>query len=216
MNNLVVVHPVKDSDSHLTMINHLLSECYGKVLNIGDNIVEGDNVINFDIGKMLDSGVSFPYVDDEFDLCICINVLEHTFEFKTIIDNITRVLKPSGLLYIELPLLEPYNASNDSLIRITPSGIIKLLKEFDIQELEIINGPGSTMHWLSRIYYALYFDRYGTYNDLMTKSGDTNFIEGFNIFGMSHESIKDTDEDLNLKEHAILIASSYYVIARKL
>jgi SAM-dependent methyltransferase len=225
MNNIVNVYPVHMTMDHLGKVEEIVlkrssqdNRC--KVLNISNVEIDEKiaNIVNFDISTMFDVGgyeITVPFDKDEFDICICINTLERTMEFQKIVDGIKEVLKPGGLLYIEATLLEPFLSHERDIIRITPLGMIKLLDGFIVEEIDIVNGPGSTAHWISRIYHALTFDRNGTVNDLLSKSVDSNYAEAYNILGMVFQNTKSTDDDLNFKEHSITIASSYYVVAIK-
>ena len=51
------------------------------------------------------SGVceTLPFCDNQFDLIICHTVIEHVRNVENSIDEISRVLKPDGLLHIEAP-----------------------------------------------------------------------------------------------------------------
>ena len=48
---------------------------------------------------------------DEFDIILCMNVLEHVFDFKKAIDNIYKALKPGGTALIFVPGFYPYMMS---------------------------------------------------------------------------------------------------------
>jgi len=44
---------------------------------------------------------------DEFDVILCLNVLEHVFDFKKAIDELYGALKPGGSLVVVVPTLYP-------------------------------------------------------------------------------------------------------------
>ncbi len=46
-------------------------------------------------------GENLPYPDSHFDMVFCLDVLEHVKEYKKILAEISRVLKPGGLFFFE-------------------------------------------------------------------------------------------------------------------
>lgn len=49
--------------------------------------------------------VQLPFAEDSFDTVICLNVLEHVFDYSSALSELRRVLKPSGVLYGRVPFL---------------------------------------------------------------------------------------------------------------
>lgn len=45
----------------------------------------------------------YPFADNTFDLVICLHVLEHVVQLVDAITEIHRILKPGGLLFVEVP-----------------------------------------------------------------------------------------------------------------
>lgn len=64
-----------------------------------------------DFTECLPAGVKFccndgrqvPYGDNSFDIITCNHVLEHIADAKCIVSELSRVLKPGGLMFIETP-----------------------------------------------------------------------------------------------------------------
>lgn len=48
-------------------------------------------------------GSAFPFEDNSFDRCICIEVLEHTIDPDLLLSEIYRVLKPGGSVMLTVP-----------------------------------------------------------------------------------------------------------------
>jgi ubiquinone/menaquinone biosynthesis C-methylase UbiE len=220
MNNLRVVCPVHMSDEHLLMVQMLLARWLeSDVLNLGVWTQDKpDNMTMMNMEKILaleGMDTKIPYDNESHHNCLCVEVLEHMKEPVKLVNEIYRVLKPGGQVYIEVPFLEPFESSHPDYFRFTPAGLKHLFSKFTVDEFGIANGPASTMHWVSRIYHSLKFDRLGGIEDLMGKTGDENFCEAYNTFGVAFEDIKIRDEDLNYKEHALTIACSYYLLATK-
>ncbi len=228
MNNIRVVHPVHMSDAHMGRLGRVMRE-YGKEYDASTSPhilsltrwewgVKPDNVTVcslLDILKIEGVQDRIPYPDGAFNLCICIDILDRLVNPSSIIGEILRVLSPAGTVYVEVPYMQPYDHTRGGYWRFTPEGLKLLFKDFSLEEFGIANGPGSTMHWISRIYHALQFDREGNLEDLFCKAGDANYCEAYSVFGMDGEHLKTTDEELNSKEHAVCIAASYYMISKK-
>ncbi len=51
--------------------------------------------------------LSLPFVDNCFDKIICTEVLEHIFDYKKALQEIARVLKPTGMLAVSVPRFVP-------------------------------------------------------------------------------------------------------------
>ncbi len=66
----------------------------------------------------------------EFDIILCMNVLEHVFDFHKAIDNLYNALKPGGIAIIFVPVLYPFHDEPDDYWRFTEHSIKKLLKNF--------------------------------------------------------------------------------------
>lgn len=215
-------YPVHMSEEHIKRLPVLL-DTWGtsaSVLFLG-NWNRGSrppNVITCNILPILSiegAPSKIPYDDSKFDACVCISILEYIREPRAFVDEMYRILKPGGIVYVEVPFLQPYNHSNPSYFRFTPDGIKYMFRNFRIDQLGMANGPGSAAYWIMRVYEALKFDRDGTYYDLISKSGSEEFIRAEGIFGVAYNHMKESDEELSRKEHAISIACSYYVIATK-
>lgn len=67
---------------------------------------------------------------NEFDIILCLNVLEHVFDFHKAIDNLYKALKPNGIVVILVPLFYPLHDKPNDYWRFTQHSIRKLLKKF--------------------------------------------------------------------------------------
>lgn len=68
---------------------------------------------------------------NEFDIIICMNVLEHIFDYKKAIDNIYSALKYNGSVFITVPYFYPIHAEPTDYFRISEHGWRLLLKDFE-------------------------------------------------------------------------------------
>lgn len=53
------------------------------------------------------SGITLPFADASFDRIICAEVLEHVPDYRSMLAEIRRVLKPDGLLVVSVPRFAP-------------------------------------------------------------------------------------------------------------
>jgi SAM-dependent methyltransferase len=84
---------------------------------------------------------SMPQVDDEkYDCIFCSGVLEHVDDFLSALAEITRVLRPGGVLLLGTPLRQPIHMSPNDFWRFTEFGLRRLLAEdFDLMEIAAID-----------------------------------------------------------------------------
>ncbi len=47
--------------------------------------------------------IPYPFQDNDFDIIIAEHVLEHLDDLKRVIEELHRILKPGGVLYVEVP-----------------------------------------------------------------------------------------------------------------
>lgn len=66
-----------------------------------------------------------------FALAICCSVLEHTPRPWVMAQNISRLLRPQGQLYVAVPWVWRYHAYPDDYFRFSPRGIQALFPAFD-------------------------------------------------------------------------------------
>jgi len=72
--------------------------------------------------------LQFP--DASFNAIVCWSVLEHVPGPREAIAEMHRVLKPGGLIWVQLPFLFPYHADPHDYWRVTPSGLRIWMRDF--------------------------------------------------------------------------------------
>lgn len=98
-----------------------------------------------------------PIRDRSIDAVVCQAVLEHIEDVNIAIDELTRVLKPSGLLYIDVPFLQGYHALPTDYRRFTSIGLKKTVtKGRNLQTIDsgTSKGPTSVVVWVACEYLA--------------------------------------------------------------
>jgi SAM-dependent methyltransferase len=67
---------------------------------------------------------------NEFDIILCLNVLEHVFEFQKAIKNMHDALKPKGTLVVAVPMFYPLHDEPGDYWRFTEHALRKLFSDF--------------------------------------------------------------------------------------
>ena len=104
---------------------------------------------------------NMPYNDNTFDVVICVDVLEHVADYKQVVSEVHRILKPGGLFFF------------DTINRTFSSQVVMIgLMENILQEIR-----RGVHDW----------DKFITPEELSVVMGDTGFgnieIKGFDMFG---------------------------------
>lgn len=82
-------------------------------------------------------GERFPCSSEQYDTVISFNTLEHVFDPRFIINEMTRVIKKGGKLAITTPFLFPIHGHPDDYFRPTPSWYNQTLKELGYKDVII-------------------------------------------------------------------------------
>jgi len=101
-----------------------------------------DNVVNFEIvdypTDVLGIGEKLPFKSDAFDAIFSLSVLEHVKNPFECVQEINRVLKPGGILYVAVPFLQPFHGYPDHYYNMTSSGLKNLFSgKFEIIECSV-------------------------------------------------------------------------------
>lgn len=67
---------------------------------------------------------------DEFDVILCLNVLEHVYEFQKAVDNIHRALKKGGVAVVAVPTIYPLHDEPGDYWRFTEHALRKMFSDF--------------------------------------------------------------------------------------
>ena len=74
--------------------------------------------------------------ENEFDMVLCMNLLEHVYDFQMVIDNIYDALTKNGLVVILVPAFYPLHDEPHDYWRFTEHSLRKLLHCFSVTKLE--------------------------------------------------------------------------------
>jgi SAM-dependent methyltransferase len=119
----------------------------GNLGNIGREIEISDNceLINSDVYytstvNLIADVTLLPFADSSFDFVLAEGVLEHVVSPVRGVEEIHRILKPDGLLFVTSPFMLGVHMPQIDFTRWTKSGLISLLRNFEVVESGIIDG----------------------------------------------------------------------------
>ena len=130
------------TDSRDRLFNEFLNRCHGKkCLQIGvkENFSKkfGPNWISvdkYDRRDFIDYNYdinNLEFEKDCFDAIVCLSILEHIPCPQKAINELHRVLKPGGEIWIQSPFLFPYHEAPKDYWRITPDGLRIWMENFN-------------------------------------------------------------------------------------
>jgi len=193
----------------------------GKTLDIGcGNDLYGDlfpNRVTLDIRPR--DGVRVDIVadahnlsmiqNDTYDTVLCAEVLEHLHTPAQAIAEMFRVLKPGGVLLLTTRFIFPIHDAPNDFYRYTKYGLRHLLHSFDITELKEEAG---TIETLAIIYQRLGFQcetlGWRPWKILW-------FLKAWLVRYCGFFITKEFGDIRHLYEEKDILASGYYVVARK-
>ena len=73
---------------------------------------------------------------EDFDIILCMDVLEHVFKINEGISRIYNALRPGGTVIISVPFIYPLHQLPHDFWRITIFGLNELLKEFSVVSIK--------------------------------------------------------------------------------
>jgi SAM-dependent methyltransferase len=86
--------------------------------------------------QVLGDAQALGLADAVFDVVLCTEVLEHLAEPQKALDEMFRVLRPSGTLLLTTRFLFPIHDAPHDYFRFTKYGLRHLLRQFEILELQ--------------------------------------------------------------------------------
>jgi len=93
-----------------------------------------------------------PFKDSLFDVVLCTQVLEHTLSPSTLIDEIYRVLKNNGFLFLSTHGVWPVHDPHFDFWRWTDLGLKKMLAKFPIVRIYECGGSIASLFQIVNLY----------------------------------------------------------------
>lgn len=148
-------------------------------------------------------GEELPLVSGSIDLIIAQALLEHVPDPMRIIAEAWRVLRPAGLIYVNVPFLQPYHYGPLDYRRYPLTGLVEVMKAFETIETGVAAGPASALSAVWRGFVASFSDDPGRRRWLAALAGWLAW------------PLKLADLYLAGKQAAFLAASAVYYVGRK-
>ena len=186
------------------------------ILDLGSNNRRlTENIINVDIVNtnkstdyVLDICKGLPFENNLFDLVICTAVLEHVAEPIKVVSEIHRVLNHHGLVWADIPFLQPLHRVPTDFQRYTIDGIRYLFRHFEEISSGNANDIGSSMAWILDEFRKVILPK--TNNEYLIKVFDTEW-EQFK----KHVTDSCRQNNLNQSNSALNITGAVYFYGRK-
>ncbi|MBI2415265.1 MAG: class I SAM-dependent methyltransferase [Candidatus Kerfeldbacteria bacterium] len=139
------------------LLQRVLAQANGKVLDVGcgnkrlqQYLPAQCEYIGIDFNPLADQHLDisterYPFADDTFDFVICNAVLEHVADERFVLQEIYRVLKPGGKLYVSIPFLQPYHPDPEDYRRFTTVGLGHVLQRHGFTLIEPLGIYGTML-----------------------------------------------------------------------
>jgi SAM-dependent methyltransferase len=104
-----------------------------KYFNDSNTLIPSD--VNPDFGyKVID--ITKMTDENKYDIILCLNVLEHVFEYQIALANLKRALKQDGLLVILVPVFYPLHDEPHDYWRFTEHSLRKICSDFTVKSFD--------------------------------------------------------------------------------
>ena len=110
------------------------------------DVVEAEGV------DVVADGHALPFVDASFDYVWSNAVLEHVRNPFRVAAEIVRVVRPGGLVIVQVPFLESIHSWPDDYFRFTPNGLRELFRDLEEVAVGTSAGPGQVLPDLLEYY----------------------------------------------------------------
>lgn len=133
------------------------------MLNIGSGVHKPHpDIVNVDIFyykgvDLVANAEELPFPTGSVDAIVCESLLEHVPRPQKIVDEMYRVLRPGGGMYIVIPFVYPFHASPNDFQRWSVTGLRELLKAGHIEKIGTRAGPTSALVGQLGTWFAIAF-----------------------------------------------------------
>jgi len=142
------------SDKRTLEVGAFGSQAYGRFFTnkVGLDIRPGKGV------DVVGSVYELPFKDNEFDIVLCMVVMEHLEDPQKAILEMKRVLKQGGIILVSVPFMFPMHDTPNDFWRFTKYGLMHLFKDWEIVEVSAETDMNETLAViLQRIGYQATF-----------------------------------------------------------
>lgn len=184
---------------------------HGRVLNLGSGhslytgpVVNLDLVAGYGV-HVCGDGHHLPFGDAAFQSVLLRGVLEHVRCAMTVLNEVRRVLVDSGMLYVEVPFLQPLHLSPEDHRRFTLPGLRSFFSDFEEVQSGVQIGSWSTVAWVLREATA----------DLLCFGSESVNRRILAIAGWCSFWVRELDRLIVMRDHSTRAASALYYLGRK-
>lgn len=78
---------------------------------------------------------------------VCTGTLEHVRRPWLVVEEFRRVVRPAGLVYVEVPFIQPIHADPHDYWRMTPEGLRVLFEDWHVMQEGMHMGSGAGLAW---------------------------------------------------------------------
>jgi len=149
--------------------------------------------------------LNLPIKDETVDTIVCTGVLEHVSDPNKAVDEIYKILKFGGRIFLETPFMQTIHAAPKDFSRWTPEGLKKLMCAFDVKSVNVVAGPASALAWQFQETMAMLF----------SFNSEVLYKIGLRIFGWLAVPLSLLDILLEKNPMAWRAASGYALVAVK-
>src|ERR671918_1169644 len=125
----------------------LVLDCGGGDRRFGDDRVINLEYLDYDLVDIYGDGLALPFADGAFDLVMSQAVLEHVPDPEAAVDEMVRLLRPGGVLYVEVAFMQPVHAVPYHFMNVTPHGLAHLCRALEVEDSGTFGGLEVTMGW---------------------------------------------------------------------
>jgi GT2 family glycosyltransferase/SAM-dependent methyltransferase len=136
----------------------LIAEANGMVLHLSgggtaahqERVVELDGAL-FDRTDVVGDAHRLPFPADHFDLVVAMNSFEHYRDPGRVVEQLERVLKPGGLVFVRTAFLQPLHEAPDHYFNATKHGVERWFHRFETVDLHVSDNfhPGYALSWIA-------------------------------------------------------------------
>lgn len=82
--------------------------------------------------------VPFPIESGNYDFVLLFNVMEHIFDYKNLLDETVRILKPGGVLHGFVPFMWHFHPDPNDYFRFTEQALQRLIEREGVEQVKIV------------------------------------------------------------------------------